>query len=306
MPVNWKGVLPAITTPFDDALRVDHAALAAHARWLVDAGCVGIVAGGSLGEASTLRTDEKLAVIATLVGALEGLAPVVASVAASSTAEAVDFTREAEAAGAAGFMVLPPYVYAGDAREMRAHVAAVFGATHLPCMLYNNPLAYHTDFLPPEVVALHADHPHMNAVKESSGNVRRIAWLRSLLPDDADFTILMGVDDLALEAFAAGAEGWIAGLVNAFPEESVALLELARAGRRAEAATLYRWFLPLLRLDIGTKFVQRIKLAQERVGRGPARVRPPRLELVGEEREETLRVVAEALANPPSALPRPA
>lgn len=297
MNVNWHGVIPAITTPFDERLRVDHEAFAAHARWMVDAGCVGIVPFGSLGEGATLTHDEKLAMLETLAGALDGRTPLIPAVSSASTAEAVRFARDAAAAGASGFMVLPPYVYASDQREMQAHVAAILNATPLPAMLYNNPLAYTTDFTPPQVHELVQRHPNLEAIKESSADLRRVAWLRSIMPES--FAILMGVDDLALEAFQVGAVGWIAGLVNALPHESVRLYDLARAGRIDEAFALYRWFLPLLRLDIGIKFVQKIKLTQERVGRGNTRVRPPRLELVGAERDATLRVIDEALAHRP-------
>lgn len=299
MKVQWKGVIPAITTPFDTELHVDHAALAEHARWMVDAGCVGVVPFGSLGEGATLEHAEKVAMMRTLGGALEGRAPVIPAISALSTAEAVRLTRDLEAAGAAGFMVLPPYVYTSDFREMRAHVAAVLEATSLPCMLYNNPLAYGTDFTPTQIVDLADAYPHMTAVKESSGDLRRVAALRALLGRDRDFTVLMGVDDLALEAFTVGVEGWIAGMVNAMPEASVHLFDLGRAGRFEEAFDLYAWFLPLLRLDVGTKFVQKIKLAQDRMGRGSERVRPPRLTLQGAERAATLAVVDHALATAP-------
>ena len=298
MNVNWRGVIPAITTPFNEDLSIDHGFFAEHARWLVETGSVGIVPFGSLGEAATVSTAEKLESIERLVAALDGAAPVIPAVAALSTRDAVSFARDAEAAGASGFMVLPPYVYSSDWREMRAHVAAVLEATSLPSMLYNNPVAYVTDFTPPQIAELAAEFPHMNAVKESSSDVRRIAWLRSLLGDD--LAILVGVDDVIVESVASGASGWIAGLVNAFPEESVRLFDLAVAGRSEEAFELYRWFLPLLRLDIGTKFVQKIKLAQERVGRGSARVRGPRLELSGDELAETLAVIAKGLAERPS------
>jgi 4-hydroxy-tetrahydrodipicolinate synthase len=296
--VDWRGVLPAITTPFDADLQVDHAFLAEHARWMVDQGCVGVVPGGSLGEAATLAFDEKVAVVRTLVGALDGRAPVIPGVAALATAEAVRFARAVEAVGARGLMVLPPYVYSTDWREMKAHVAAVLEATSLPCMLYNNPVAYTTDFTPEQVAELAAEHPNLVAIKESSTDVRRVTALRALIGERLE--ILVGVDDAIVEGIAAGAVGWVAGLVNAFPAESVALFELARQGRTEEAFALYRWFLPLLRLDTVPKFVQLIKLVQERVGRGNARVRPPRLELSGEERAEAERVIAVALAARPA------
>lgn len=298
MQVRWSGVIPAITTPFTEDLEVDVGLLARHARWMVEAGCVGIVPFGSLGEGATVTYEEKLRAIERLAEELDGLAPVIAAVSSLSTAEAVRFTRDAEAAGASGFMVLPPYVYSSDWREMRAHVAAVLGATSLPCMLYNNPIAYRTDFTPDQVAELHAEFPHMDAVKESSSDVRRVTWLRALLPES--FTVLVGVDDVVYEAVAAGARGWIAGLVNAFPEESVRLFDLALASRRDEALALYRWFLPLLRLDVGTKFVQQIKLVQELAGWGSERVRGPRLVLEGAEREETVRAFQDAMATRPA------
>ncbi|HZW27996.1 MAG TPA: dihydrodipicolinate synthase family protein [Trueperaceae bacterium] len=298
MQVAWDGVIPAITTPFTADMEVDLDLMARHARWLVDAGCVGIVPFGSLGEGATVAYGEKLRAIERLAAELAGAAPLVPAVSSLSTAEAVRYVEDAERAGASGFMVLPPYVYASDWREMRAHVAAVLAATDKPCMLYNNPLAYVTDFLPEHVAELHAEFPHMNAVKESSADVRRVTALRALMPDS--FTVLIGVDDLVVEAVTAGARGWIAGLVNAFPAESVRLFELALAGRLDEARELYRWFLPLLRLDVGTRFVQKIKLTQETVGWGSARVRGPRLELAGPELEATRATIERALATRPA------
>jgi 1-pyrroline-4-hydroxy-2-carboxylate deaminase len=296
--VDWRGVLPAITTPFDADLAIDHATLAEHARWMIDAGCTGVVPGGSLGEAATLDFDEKTQVIRTLVTALDHHAPVIPGIAALATSEAVRFARAAQANGASALMVLPPYVYSTDWREMKAHVAAILTATELPCMLYNNPVAYTTDFTPEQIAELAEEHPNLAAVKESSTDVRRVTALRALLGDRLE--ILVGVDDAIVEGLAAGAVGWVAGLVNAFPEESVRLFELARQGHTEEAQALYRWFLPLLRLDTVPKFVQLIKLAQERVGHGNARVRPPRLELTGDERDHAERTIALALAARPT------
>lgn len=297
MKVNWQGVLPAITTPFNQDLSVDHDFLAEHARWQVDAGCVGMVPCGSLGEAATLSTTEKLAVIETLATALENRAPVVPGVASLSTADAVQFVKDAEAAGASGFMVLPPYVYSTDWREMKAHICAILEATSKPCMLYNNPVAYTTDFTPPQIAELASEYPHLEAVKESSTDVRRVTWLKAILGER--LKILVGVDDAIVEGVQAGAVGWIAGLVNAFPVESVTLYNLAVAGKIDEALALYAWFLPLLRLDTVPKFVQLIKLTQEKVDRGNARVRPPRLEVVGAELEHTLAIIDGALAKRP-------
>jgi len=291
-------VIPAITTPFKKDLSVDHAFLAEHAAWMVDEGCIGVVPGGSLGEAATLTFEEKVAVVRTLVGAVGERAPVIPGGAALATAEAVRFAQAVEAEGARGLMVLPPYVYSTGWREMKAHVSAVLESTSLPCMLYNNPVAYTTDFLPEHIVDLAQAHPNLVAVKESSTDVRRVTALRALLGERLE--ILVGVDDAIVEGITAGAVGWIAGLVNALPAESVALFELARQGRAAEALALYRWFLPLLRTDTVPKFVQYIKLVQERVGRGSERVRPPRLELAGREREEAEALIAAALEARPA------
>src|SRR5690554_3427990 len=298
MQVVWTGVIPAMTTPFDEDMEIDLDLMVRHARWLVDAGCVGIVPFGSLGEGATVGYEEKLRAIERLAEGLAGRAPLIPAVSSLSTSEAVRYVRDAEKAGASGFMVLPPYVYSSDWREMRAHVAAVLETTSLPCMLYNNPLAYVTDFKPEQIAELHAQYPHMSAVKESSADVRRVTTLRATMP--SSFTVLMGVDDLVVEAVTAGARGWIAGLVNAFPAESVRLFDLAVAGRLDEARELYRWFLPLLRLDVGTRFVQKIKLAQETVGWGSARVRGPRLELDGPELEATRATIERALATRPA------
>jgi len=191
-------------------------------------------------------------------------------------------------------MVLPPYVYVGDWREMRGHVSTVLAATPLSVMLYNNPIAYKVDFLPEQVAELMELHPTLHAIKESSADVRRIAALKALVGDRLQ--ILCGVDDLIVEAVYAGAVGWIAGLVNAFPAESVELFKLAMAGEKAKAFEIYKWFLPLLRMDTVPKFVQLIKLVQEQVGMGSERVRAPRMVLVGSEREAALGMVAEALA----------
>jgi 4-hydroxy-tetrahydrodipicolinate synthase len=195
-------------------------------------------------------------------------------------------------------MVLPPYVYSSDWREMKQHIAATLNATKLPCMLYNNPVAYKTDFLPEHIRELAAEHPNLAAVKESSADVRRIAAIRSLLNDR--FAIFVGVDDILVEAVNLGATGWIAGLVNAFPAESVELFNLAIAEKKDEAFALYRWFLPLLRMDTVHKFVQLIKWVQGQTGTGSTSVRPPRLELHGAELEEAKAILTAALANPPS------
>ena len=307
MSMSWTGVMPAITTPFTADGDVDHQFLARHALWMIEAGCTGIVALGSLGEGATLSVPEKLDVLRTLAKALDGRVPLVASIAALSTDEACGLAREAAQVGCAGLMVLPPYAYSTDWREMGAHVSAVIAATPLPCMLYNNPIAYRTDFKPEHVVELATKHDNLVAVKESSADIRRIAAIRHLLGNRLQ--ILVGVDDLIVEGIAAGATGWVAGLVNAMPVESVRLFDLATranssdsamaARSRAAADALYSWFLPLLALDTVPKFIQLIKLVQQQVGQGHERVRGPRLVLAGAEREETLALVAAKLATRP-------
>lgn len=291
--MNWKGVMPAITTCFHDDLSIDHGFVAEHCRWLLDNGCAGIVALGSLGEGATLAFEEKLAVLRTCVKAVGGRGPVVAAISALSTSEAVALANAATDLGCDGLMVLPPYVYKGNWREMKAHVAAVFKATPLACMLYNNRVAYGTDFLPEQIRELAGEHENLAAVKESSTDVRRVSAIRALL--DRRLEICVGVDDAVLEAIAAGATGWIAGLANALPRESVELFNYCMNGEDDKAFGLYRWFLPLLRMDTVPNFVQLIKLVQAEVGIGNSRVRPPRLELVGKELEHNRKIIRGAL-----------
>ena len=262
--MQWRGVIPAITTPFREDLSVDHERLARHAQWLVENGCSGIVALGSLGEGGTLSGEERRDVLRTCVAALAGRANVISGVAALATREAIEQAQAAQAAGCDGLMVLPPYVYCGDWPEMRAHVGAVMAATALPCMLYNNPIAYKVDFLPEQVVELLARHANLEAVKESSADVRRILALRVL--------------------------------VNAFPKDSVDLFNAARGGDMARAFEIYRWFLPLLRMDTVPKFVQFIKQVQEEAGMGSRRVRPPRLGLAAADVEAVRAEFQRALA----------
>lgn len=293
MILSWTGVMPAITTPFTEQSEIDHEFLARHASWLVDNGCTGIVACGSLGEGGSLSLSEKASLFRTVVAAAGSRVPVVAAVSALTTKEAVAIAHTAASEGCRGLMVLPPYVYVGDWREMKAHVLAVIRATPLPSMLYNNPIAYKVDFLPEQVAELHGEAPLLEAIKESSADVRRIAELRRLI--GAGMRILVGVDDLALEAGLMSADGWVAGLANAFPRESVLLFELARAGKMEAAMEIYKWFLPLLRMDTVPKFVHLIKAVQADRGIGSARLRPPRLELSALELHEVRATVATAL-----------
>lgn len=290
--MEWKGVISAITTPFKPDDSVDHAFLAEHAEWQLDNGVDGIVALGSLGEAATLAFDEKVAILKTLSKVM-GARPLVAGIASLSTWEAVALARAAQDIGCAGLMVLPPYVYSTDWREMKAHVCAVIGATKMSCMLYNNPPAYKTDFMAPHIAELADEHPNLQALKESSGDTRRVTAVKALCADR--LAVFAGLDDMVLEALRAGAVGWIAGLVNALPRETMALF-------RQKSDELYRWFLPLLRMDVVPKFVQLIKLVQQEVGKGSERVRGPRLVLAGAEREEALKTIREALERRPKGL----
>ena len=298
MTMKWQGVMPAITTGFKEDLSIDHESVARHVNWLVDNGCTGIVTPGSLGEGNTLTFEERGALWATVVKAVGDRVPVVGAISALSTAEAVEQARTAAGKGCRGLMVLPPYVYKGDWREMKAHVAATFKATNLSCMLYNNPVAYGTDFLPEQIRELADEFENFQSVKESSTDVRRVTAIKALVGDRLD--LFVGVDDAIVEAIPVGAVGWIAGLVNALPKESVDLFDYAVRGEMEKALKLYHWFLPLLRLDTVPKFVQLIKLAQQAVGMGSARVRPPRLELVGEELAQTNALIKKALDHRPS------
>ncbi len=296
--MEWKGVMPAITTCFDSHLNVDFSFIQDHCSWLVDNGCTGIIPLGSLGEGATLAFDEKLVIVKACMQAVGKRVPVVAAISSLSTREAVDLARALTDVGCHGLMVLPPYVYQGDWHETKAHVAAVLKASSLPFILYNNPVAYGTDILPEHIQELAGEHENLAAVKESSTDVRRVTAIRELLNDR--LALFVGVDDEIVEGIAMGAVGWVAGLANALPRESVALFDLAAKGDSEKAFELYRWFLPLLRMDTVPKFVQLIKLVQQEAGMGSSRVRPPRLELAGEELEGAQAVIRRALANRPA------
>ncbi|MAJ28409.1 dihydrodipicolinate synthase family protein [bacterium TMED181] len=302
---QWAGVMPAITTPFDDAGEVDFAFLAEHAVWLVDHGATGIIPCGSLGEGATLSLEEKQRVIDTIVRAVGHRVPVIPGIAAASTRDAGRLAASASVMGAQGLMVLPPYIHKGPFHEMEAHVEAVIASTDLPCMLYNNPVAYGIDFPPGWIADLAERQPRLKAVKDSSGDARRITAVRSLVGDR--LALFAGLDDMVVEAVRQGAVGWVAGLVNALPTESVLLFDKAVAGlqdRSAahEADEIYRWFLPMLRLDCVPEFVQLIKLVQKEVQRGSENVRPPRIPAVGALREGAMAIIREALQKRPAIL----
>lgn len=291
---DWRGVYAAITTPFSKNGHVDHGFLREHIEWLVTRGVRGVVALGSLGEAPTLTSDEKRTILTAAHAAIGSRVPLVAGISGMSTTEARTLAREAADLGCDGLMVLPPYVYRGDWRETMAHLEAIIHATPLSCMLYNNPLAYGTDITPVQIHEL-CRNDNLHAVKESSGDLRRITAIREISGDR--LAIFVGMDDVIVEGIAAGAVGWIAGLVNALPDESVQLFDLAATKGPDAARSLYEWFLPLLRLDTVPKFVQLIKLVQQEVGMGSATVRAPRLELTGDEREMVSALIRERLAN---------
>ncbi len=296
--ISWTGVIPAVTTPFDPEGGLDLPAFDAHCRWMIDSGCAGVVVGGSLGEGASLDAPERTALLRTAEHALARRAPVIAAVGAIRTSDAVDLARAAASDGAAGLLLLPPYVYRGDPREIREHFGRLLRGTDLPCMLYNNPGAYGTDVLPDRLLELATEHPTLEAVKESGPDVRRIAAVRALLGER--LAVSVGTDDQLIEGVAGGATGWIAGVANAFPAESVELWRRANTGPRDAALAWYRWFLPLLRMDASPKLVQLIKLQQTEVGRGTPRVRPPRLELADEERALAVEAIRHAIATRPA------
>ncbi len=295
--MEWKGVMPAITTCFDKHLKIDHEFIAKHVNWLVENGSTGIVTNGSLGEGATLTFEEEKALWKTCIEAVDGRVPVIPAIAALSTDDGINQAQTAFETGCEGLMILPPYVHLGDWRELKNHVTQIIRATPLPCMLYNNPAAYRTDFLPGQIHQLADENPNLNAVKESSGDVRRITAIRVL--EKERLAIFVGLDDAVVEGVNAGAVGWVAGLVNALPLESVNLFDLAIRRDAVRAAELYDWFLPLLRLDTLPKFVQLIKLVQQKVGMGNSRVRPPRLEITGKELNSALKIIDESINNRP-------
>lgn len=298
--IQWTGVMPATLTQFNADLTIDHGLMAEHAKWLVENGCTAIIPHGSLGEGATLSFDEKVALQKTNVAALPGT-PVIPGIAALSTQEAVNLAKAARDNGCGGLMVLPPYLYASDWREMKAHMKAVIGATDLPCIIYNNPVAYKTDFTPAHIKELADELPNVAAVKESSTDARRIAGIRELCGDRVALGV--GVDDCALEGAAMGAKFWITGVGGAFPKHNVKLWDLATTGRIEEAMPIYHWMLPMLRMDTVVKFVQLIKLQQNLASGGKLgnnRVRPPRLELVGTELAEATAIIEKAIATAPA------
>lgn len=294
---RWQGIFPAVTTKFHADERIDAQGTARHIDFQIRNGIHGLVTCGSLGEASTLTLEEKLDVTRIALDASAGRVPVLANVSETSTREALRFIEGGNALGVAGFMVMPSVIYVADAREAMANVRAMANAAQKPVMVYNNPVAYRVD-LKPEHMAELADCAWIVAIKESSGDTRRITDLRNLL--GTRYQLFMGVDDLAFEGLVLGCDGLLAGVGCAFPRETVALYDLAKAGRWAEALELYRWMTPMLHLDVSTKLVQNLKLIDLLVGVGSEHMRRPRLPLVGQERAFIEQIVAQALATRPA------
>jgi len=288
---RFPGILPAVTTPFGPDGGVDAAALTANVAALLDAGVHGLVATGTMGEAGSLTRDERAAVVASVVDAAAGRAPVVAGVSAGTPGDAAAFARDAAAAGATALMLLPPLGYRGDAREVIAHYAAVAGAADLPLMAYNNPEASGTDMSPALVVRLAAEVDAVVAVKECSGDARRLAAILNAAPG---LEVLVGGDDWALEGLCAGATGWVSGVAVCAPAECVALYDACTGGDLARARAVYARLLPLGRLDMTPKLVQFFKAAQDALGFAGGPVRPPRLALDVADRE-VLRAALDAL-----------
>lgn len=296
MRVDWQGVFPALMTEFTRDGALDLPSTQRHIELCLEAGCAGLVMLGTLGENSSLSPDEKEQVLSTAVEAARGRVPVLSGVAEYTTGLAIAHARRAERAGCAGLMALPCMVYEQDEREAVHHFRTLAGATGLPIMIYNNPVAYRVD-LKPEAFRALAECPNIVAIKESSHDSRRMTDSFNVLGDR--FLLFCGVDDLVFENVLCGAAGWVSGLVNSFPREAVRLLELARDGRVEEARALYRWFMPLLHLDVAKKLVQYIKLANQLTGAGAEWVRPPRLPLEGEERARVEAIVRQALETRP-------
>ncbi|HUI57245.1 MAG TPA: dihydrodipicolinate synthase family protein [Bryobacteraceae bacterium] len=297
MKVNWKGVFPAITTQFRQDQSLDLAATAKHLEAMIQAGIHGVVFLGTVGENTALEYEEKLTILREMKQVVRGRIPMLTGVAEYTTALACKFARDVEKIGLDGLMVLPAMVYKSDERETITHFRTVAKATGMPVMVYNNPVSYGVD-IPPEAFARLADEPHLVAIKESSEDVRRITDLRNIVGNR--YVLFAGVDDLVLESILLGAEGWISGLVNAFPEENRVLWDLATSGQWEKARELYRWYTPLLHLDTNVKLVQYIKLAMQETGLGSEMVRAPRLPIVGAEREEILGIIRKAIAARPA------
>jgi 1-pyrroline-4-hydroxy-2-carboxylate deaminase len=296
MTITWRGVFPAVCTQFNGDYSLNVAGTLKHVDAMLAAGVHGLVMLGSVGENTTLEPAEKRELLKATTAHVGKRVPVLTGVAEYTTTGACLWAAEAAKLGADGLMVLPPMVYKSDDRETIAHFRTVAKATDLPIMVYNNPPAYKVD-ITPAMFAEMADEPKFACIKESSDNPRRITDIINLTKDR--YVLFAGVDDLFLECMMLGAVGWVSGLVNAFPRENKLIWDLAAAGKWQEALTIYRWYTPLLHLDTHIKLVQYIKLASAECGYGTELCRPPRLPLVGTEREEVLRIIRQAIATRP-------
>ena len=297
MTIQWRGVMPAVTTKFNDKDELDLDTFKVNIQAQLDAGVHGIILGGTLGEASTLTELEKRTLVRETVAFVKGAVPVIINIAEQSTKAAIELAHMAKEDGASGLMMLPPMRYKADDRETVTYFRKVAQSTSLPIMIYNNPVDYGIEVTLDMFEDLLKDCPNIQAVKESTRDISNINRIRNRFGDR--LAILCGVDTLALESLLIGADGWVAGLVCAFPAETVAIYELSKAGRTQEAIEIYRWFLPLLELDINTKLVQNIKLAEVATRIGSENVREPRLPLAGEERKNVLNIIDQAMKNRP-------
>ena len=295
---RWSGVFPAVTTQFKKDQSLDLKAQSRHLEVLIHSGVKGLVVCGSLGENQTLRPDEKIAVVAHAVQVSAGRVPVLSGVAESSTQSATEYVAAVAKAGGQGVMLMPPMLYRGERAETLTFFKAVAQSTRLPIMIYNNPISYFND-ITPDMLAELARVPNFVALKESSGNTRRLTDIKKAVGDR--YALFTGVDDLLLESAILGIDGWVAGTGIAFPKENQRMWDLTRENRWDEARQLYEWFSPLLHLDVHTKFVQYIKLAVQECGLGREWVRAPRLTLSGEEREKVLAIIHEGIQNRPKA-----
>ncbi|WP_343693025.1 dihydrodipicolinate synthase family protein [Chitinophaga sp.] len=296
MAIEWKGIFPAFTTKFTSSDELDLPLFGKNLDAQVAAGIDGVILGGSLGEASTISIAEKETLTKYAVEKVAGKIPVVLNIAEGATSEAVKQAEAAAKWGAKGLMLLPPMRYKSDEKETATFFKTVAASTDLPIMIYNNPVDYKIE-VTLDIFEQLAAYPNIQAVKESTRDVSNVTRMINRFGDR--FKILCGVDTLAMEEIMLGADGWVGGLVCAFPAETVAIYRLTKAGRIAEALTIYRWFLPLLELDLHPKLVQYIKLAEQAVGLGSEAVRAPRLPLEGKEREQILAVINNALAKRP-------
>ncbi len=297
MSINWKGVMPAVTTKFTNDDTLDLNMFEVNIKAQLEAGVHGIVLGGTLGEASTLSDDEKRTLTRTTVNLVNNQVPVLINIAEQTTKGAIEAAQKAEEDGAKGLMMLPPMRYKAGDRETVEYFKAVANNSSLPIMVYNNPVDYKIEVTLDMFDELLKCN-NIEAVKESTRDISNVTRIKNRFGDR--LKIMTGVDTLALESLLMGADGWIAGLVCAFPKETVAIYELQKAGRIQEALEIYRWFLPLLELDINPKLVQNIKLAEVATGIGTENVRAPRLPLIGEEREHVLNVIEAGLKNRPT------